>query len=76
MTANDPKKFNDMKTSNKKGSQRYQSAPSIQTPKLPPSEEQIRQRAHEIFAARGGADGMALDDWLQAEQELKEKLEG
>jgi hypothetical protein len=33
--------------------------------------EQIRERAHQIFLARGGTPGNELDDWLRAEQELK-----
>jgi hypothetical protein len=39
-------------------------------PKARPSEERIRQRAHEIHKARGGGSGRELDDWLQAEREL------
>jgi hypothetical protein len=35
-----------------------------------PLEEQIRQRAHQIFLERGGQDGGDMDDWLQAEQEV------
>jgi Protein of unknown function (DUF2934) len=34
------------------------------------TEECIRERAYEIYIERGGADGRALDDWLQAEIEL------
>jgi len=60
-----------MRTSKRKASERHQSAPTINTPKLPPTLEQIRQRAHEIYLARGGAAGHELDDWLQAERELK-----
>jgi hypothetical protein len=41
----------------------------------PPTLEAIRQRAHEIFLARGGSPGRELDDWLQAEQELKQARE-
>jgi hypothetical protein len=37
-------------------------------------DEEIRLRAHEIFLARG-EEGDALSDWLQAEQEIKEKYE-
>jgi len=37
----------------------------------PPATQEIRQRAQEIFMARGGAPGMELDDWLLAERELK-----
>jgi hypothetical protein len=36
-----------------------------------PTSEQIRRRAQEIFEARGNAPGHELDDWLQAEIELK-----
>ena len=36
-----------------------------------PTTEQIQKRAHEIFIARGGEPGRELDDWLQAEHELK-----
>jgi len=39
-----------------------------------PTPEQIRQRAHEIYQARGDAPGRELDDWLQAERELKTKM--
>jgi hypothetical protein len=38
----------------------------------PPLAE-IRQRAFEIHIERGGIHGCDLDDWLQAQQELKEK---
>ncbi len=36
---------------------------------LPP-EEQIRQRAYEIYIQRGAESGSELDDWLQAEREI------
>lgn len=48
----------------------------MQTPKLPPTPEEICQRARGVYAARGGMEGMALNDWLKAEQELKRELEG
>ena len=35
-------------------------------------EEQIRQRAYEIYQQRGGADGNHIEDWLAAERELRE----
>ncbi len=38
-----------------------------------PTVEEIRQRAQEIFLARGGTPGKELDDWLRAEQELKQE---
>jgi len=37
-----------------------------------PTEEQVRQRAHEIFLARNGSPGDPVADWLQAERELRE----
>lgn len=33
--------------------------------------EMIADRAYELFQARGGAHGYALDDWLQAEREVR-----
>ena len=35
------------------------------------TEEDIAQRAYQLYLARGGEDGHALDDWLQAERELR-----
>ncbi len=34
--------------------------------------EQIAARAYEIFLRRGGSDGSDLEDWLQAERELRQ----
>jgi hypothetical protein len=36
-----------------------------------PLEEQIRRRAYEIYVERGGASGSELDDWVQAEMEIR-----
>ena len=36
-----------------------------------PTTEAIAKRAHEIYLARGSTHGSDLDDWLQAERELK-----
>jgi hypothetical protein len=33
-------------------------------------EEQIRQRAYELYQQRGGVDGNAADDWRQAKEEV------
>jgi hypothetical protein len=33
-------------------------------------EERIRRRAYELYEQRGRVDGLALDDWLQAEREI------
>ena len=34
----------------------------------------IRQRAYQLFEARGRRQGHDLDDWLQAEREIKHHL--
>ena len=34
-------------------------------------EERIRNRAHAIYEERGAAPGRDVDDWLQAERELR-----
>jgi hypothetical protein len=39
---------------------------------IAPNEEQIRERAYEIYVAGGRADGHDLSDWLTAERQLKE----
>lgn len=37
-----------------------------------PSEEQIQQRAYELFLERGCEHGRDIEDWLEAERELSE----
>ena len=61
-------------TSKPKFTEQYESAPVIQSPRLPRNYEQIRQRAQAIYRARGGMMRMALNDWLKAEEELKQEL--
>ena len=46
--------------------------PQIETTSL---EEQIRQRAHELYVERGNESGSELDDWLQAEKEIHQAQE-
>ena len=36
-----------------------------------PTFEQIQLRAYEIYIQRGRQDGLDLDDWFQAEKQLK-----
>jgi hypothetical protein len=38
-----------------------------------PTSAEIGRRAYEIFLQRGSVDGHDLDDWLQAEHDLKEE---
>ena len=49
--------------------------PESQTDTLP-LEERIRQRAHQIYLQRGGQDGSDMEDWLQAEEEIRRTQEG
>jgi hypothetical protein len=49
---------------------------SVASKMTPPTREQIAKRAREIFLARDGAPGIDLDDWLQAERELKADAAG
>ena len=50
-----------------------------ETPSMPQSHEsrmnRIAIRAHEIYEARGGQHGTALEDWLQAEREVDDEIE-
>ena len=39
-------------------------------PRRAVTNDEIARRAYEIYQSRGAAHGRALDDWLQAEQEL------
>jgi hypothetical protein len=36
-----------------------------------PTVEEIARRSYEIFLARGGEHGHDMEDWLQAEDELR-----
>jgi hypothetical protein len=36
----------------------------------PPTEDEIRKRAYELYLERESHGNMALDDWLKAEAEL------
>ncbi|MGB8782057.1 MAG: DUF2934 domain-containing protein [Terriglobales bacterium] len=38
-----------------------------------PIEEQIRERAYQLYEQRGREDGHDLDDWLRAESEVAGK---
>jgi hypothetical protein len=41
------------------------------TASLAPTREQIAARAFERYVSRQGRDGSAVDDWLDAERELR-----
>ena len=47
-------------------------APAKETPIETLSlEERIRLRAYELYVQRGSQSGSELDDWLQAEEEIR-----
>jgi hypothetical protein len=39
-----------------------------------PTREDIERRAYEIYVERGGGEGREMDDWLQAERELRQGI--
>jgi len=41
-----------------------------------PLEERVQRRAYELYALRGNESGSELDDWLQAEEEIRAAEEG
>ena len=47
----------------------------VKTPETPsetlPLEERIRRRAYELYVRYGNQSGSELDDWLQAEEEIR-----
>ena len=48
-------------------------SPASNPDRLEVTEELIRTRAYETFEQRGCENGHDMDDWLQAEAELKEQ---
>lgn len=52
---------------------RTEHSPVMSEPQELPSIEEIRNRAYEIYLARGEVYGRDVDDWLDAERELKEQ---
>ena len=42
----------------------------------PMVEHEIRLRAYEIYESRGKIEGRALEDWLQAQEEVRCLLHG
>lgn len=41
---------------------------------VPASEGDVARRAYRLYLARGAEHGHALDDWLQAERELRSEF--
>jgi len=40
-------------------------------PDTSPSADEVARRVYQLYDARGGESGADVDDWLQAEQELR-----
>ena len=40
-----------------------------------PLEERIQRRAYELYVLQGNQSGSELDDWLQAEEEIRRAKE-
>lgn len=40
-----------------------------------PLEERVQMRAYELYVLRGNESGSELDDWLQAEDEIRDEEE-
>lgn len=49
---------------------RSKSAPAADG-QLPPDDEAIRARAYELYLERGDRPGGEVEDWLEAEQEVR-----
>jgi hypothetical protein len=58
----------------KKGIEMGNPRENICEDRMNPAKDEIRQRAYEIFQARSGEPGHGLDDWLQADRELKQEV--
>ncbi len=37
--------------------------------------ERVARRAYELYLARGGGHGLAMEDWLAAERELRQHMD-
>lgn len=48
--------------------------PEVQEMTPPTEEEKIRRRAHEIWLERGSPAGSDMEDWLAAEEELRNRI--
>jgi len=49
------------------------SVKSVATVKLTPTRDEIARRAYELYLARGKSAGHDVEDWAQAERELRGK---
>jgi Protein of unknown function (DUF2934) len=63
-----------MKTPKQKLKVSHKNSTGVASLPSPNFEDQVRARAYIIYRAKGSASGSALDDWLEAERELKQGL--
>jgi len=59
------------RTQNDESAQRNSSAGSGTSTDQTITDDQIAERAYQIYLERGGTEGDPVSDWLQAEQELR-----
>jgi hypothetical protein len=70
-----------MAKSRKRSTEDAAAAASDRAPKARPdaashiTETEIARRAYDLYLTRGGEPGHDVDDWLQAEQELRSNAE-
>jgi len=67
-----------MRVTSAKGAASRRNANGLPSSLRPPHEsrmDRIARRAHEIYEARGGQHGKALEDWLKAETEIDAEME-
>jgi DUF2934 family protein len=60
-----------MRQGRKKMTDKKENAKSMTLKASGPTEDEVRKRVYEIYRERGAGLANALDDWLQAETELK-----
>lgn len=53
-------------------SERATEHPNVTAPEEDPQTE-IAQRAYDLYLTRGAGEGHDLDDWLQAEREIRDR---
>ena len=49
---------------------------AVEHPAIEPTHQDIARRAYQLYKERGGERGRDLEDWLQAERELRQFLQG
>jgi hypothetical protein len=71
------KKTSDSSSMRKNSRAKASVEPSFASPgtisAVPPTEEQVRRRAYELFLQRGGFWGSPEQDWFQAEAEVRDR---